>query len=129
MEAAFGGPPVGPDTDTDLRALGVDTHTPYLAKLCGADGGNVAHTMARWGNSRGEKGPSTSTLILTWMATSCRREGLALPFTPAGTPCTGTSQTHRGLWPSNPSPENGVHPLSRRAGGIGAGHCVHRERA
>ena len=56
-------PPVDPDTD--LRFLGVDTRTPYLAQFSGADGGKPAHYMARWVNTRGEKGPWSETLTVT----------------------------------------------------------------
>ena len=37
----------------------------YLAEFSGADGGKPAHYMARWVNSRGEKGPWSETLTVT----------------------------------------------------------------
>jgi len=43
MQAAFGGPPVDPDTD--LRFLGADARTPYLAEFSDADGGKPAATQ------------------------------------------------------------------------------------
>ena len=58
-----GPPPVDPDAD--LRFLGLDTRTPYIAEYAGADGGKPAHYMARWVNSRGEKGPWSETLTVT----------------------------------------------------------------
>ena len=41
------------DPDTDLRFLGVDTRSPYLAEFSGTDGGKPAHYMACHGWSAG----------------------------------------------------------------------------
>ncbi len=57
--------PAPVDPNTDLRFLGLDSRTPYLAEYSGADGGKPAHYMARWVNSRGEKGPWSETLTVT----------------------------------------------------------------
>jgi len=59
------GDPAPVDPIADLRFLGVDTRTPYLAEYSGADGGQPAHYMARWVNAKGEKGPWSETLTVT----------------------------------------------------------------
>ena len=56
-------PPVDPETD--LRFLGLDTRTPYLAQYNGADGGKRAHYMLRWVNAKGDKGPWSETVSVT----------------------------------------------------------------
>lgn len=56
-------PPVDPDTD--LRFLGLDTRTPYVAGYSGADGSQMAHYMLRWVNSKGDKGPWSETASAT----------------------------------------------------------------
>ncbi len=57
--------PAPVDPNTDLRFLGLDTRTPYVAEYPGTDGGKPAHYMARWVNARGEKGPWSETLTVT----------------------------------------------------------------
>lgn len=59
------GDPAPVDPNVDLRFLGLDTRTPYLAEYTGADGGQPAHYMARWVNAKGEKGPWSETLTVT----------------------------------------------------------------
>ncbi len=56
-------PPVDPDTD--LRFLGLDTSTPYLAIYSGSDSSQMAHYMLRWVNSKGDKGPWSETASAT----------------------------------------------------------------
>ena len=58
-----GGPP--PIDPSELHFLALDTKTPYEARFDGADGGKPAHYMARWVNSRGEKGPWSPTSSAT----------------------------------------------------------------
>ncbi|MCG3138198.1 MAG: hypothetical protein HJJLKODD_02059 [Phycisphaerae bacterium] len=57
-----GTPPVDPG---ELTFLAVDTRTPYTANYSGSDGGQPAHYMLRWVNSRGETGPWSETITAT----------------------------------------------------------------
>lgn len=53
-------------TDPDqLRFLGLDTSTPYVAEYSGADAGKTAYYMLRWVNSKGEQGPWSQTVSAT----------------------------------------------------------------
>ncbi len=47
-------PPVDPD---DYEFVAVDTKTPYLMEFDPAQAGQTAHWVARWVNTRGERGP------------------------------------------------------------------------
>ncbi len=58
-----GGPP--PTDPSELEFLAMDTRTPYLAEYEGAQGGQTAHYMLRWVNSRGQKGPWSETASAT----------------------------------------------------------------
>ena len=45
----------------EFEFLGLDTRTAYTATYGGTNGGQTAHYMLRWVNTRGEKGPWSET--------------------------------------------------------------------
>lgn len=55
-------PPVDP---SELRFLGLDTRTPYVAEYEGEDAGKPAHYMLRWVNKQGDAGPWSATVTAT----------------------------------------------------------------
>ena len=55
-------PPADP---SELSFVTLDTNTPYLNQLAGAQAGKKAHYMLRWVNTRGEKGPWSDTASAT----------------------------------------------------------------
>jgi hypothetical protein len=54
-----------PTDPSELRFLGLDTQSPYVAHYSGADAGKTAHYMLRWVNSKGEPGPWSQTASAT----------------------------------------------------------------
>ncbi|MCK5644055.1 MAG: hypothetical protein KAJ19_24870 [Gammaproteobacteria bacterium] len=59
----IGDPP--PTDPNELTFLSVDTRTPYTADFSGGDAKKTAHYMARWVNTKGEKGPWSETASAT----------------------------------------------------------------
>lgn len=55
-------PPMDPN---ELTFLSVDTRTPYTADFSGGDAKRTAHYMARWVNTKGDKGPWSETASAT----------------------------------------------------------------
>ena len=55
-------PPVDPG---ELTFLAVDTRSPYTRDYPGSEGGEQAHYMLRWVNTRGETGPWSETATAT----------------------------------------------------------------
>ena len=49
----------------EVGLLATDTRTPYLAVYDGAEGGQTAHYLLRWENTRGESGPWSETVSAT----------------------------------------------------------------
>lgn len=54
-----------PIDPSELSFLAVDTRTPYTTDFGGADGNKTAHYMARWVNTKGDKGPWSETASAT----------------------------------------------------------------
>ncbi|MDT5121231.1 MAG: hypothetical protein QOC96_713 [Acidobacteriota bacterium] len=54
-----------PTDPSELKFLGLDTQSPYVAHFNGADAGKTAHYMLRWVNSKGEAGPWSQTVSAT----------------------------------------------------------------
>lgn len=90
--------PVGQPTPTDpallplpsreragVRAVALDTKTPYTLDFGGADGGKNANYLLRWVNPTGEKGPPALDGAPRAKAAVAQRRVLA--------PCQGWSET------------------------------------
>lgn len=54
-----------PTDPSELKFLGLDTQSPYVAHYSGEDAGKIAHYMLRWVNSKGEPGPWSQTVSAT----------------------------------------------------------------
>ncbi len=54
-----------PSDPSELTFLSLDTRTPYTADFAGDDANSTAHYMARWVNTKGEKGPWSETASAT----------------------------------------------------------------
>lgn len=54
-----------PGDPADYTFVTLDTRTPHTLPYDGPDGGKVAHGIARWVSTRGEKGPWSETVTAT----------------------------------------------------------------
>ena len=54
-----------PSDPSELSFVAIDTRTPYTTDYVGADANKTAHYMARWTNTKGEKGPWSETASAT----------------------------------------------------------------
>jgi hypothetical protein len=49
----------------DDAFIAIDTNTPYMNEFDPAQGGSMGHWVARWVNTRGDKGPISETVSTT----------------------------------------------------------------